>query len=331
MKQLRMQPIPPLSYAQNREDILLARVFDTIDPTTGFWIDVGANDPVVDSVTKYFSLRGWRGVNVEPVWACFDRLVRDRPRDVNIHAAVGETAGTLTLRHVATHDALSTFDPRLAQMYVDDGHDVVDEIVPVRTLASVWDEHAPETVHFLKIDVEGHEAAVVAGADFARHRPWVVMIEATYPELWRPHLEAAGYRFTLDDGINFVFVAGERVELADRLTRPVTSLDPHLPYHLRADGSTHDAFVRSAAMAALTDTILRGSAEPEVRDAAAALAGILTERIDLTAAFASNGRLDVDALLDWTLNTSADADSHLPLLVQHRPALRRLLRGPAGD
>ena len=325
------QSPPPLSYAQNREDILLARVFGGVGGAEGFWIDVGANDPVVDSVTKYFSLRGWRGVNVEPVRACFERLDRDRPRDVNIHAAVGSQRSTLTLRRVATHDALSTFDPRLAQMYIDDGHDVVDEIVPVVTLASVWDEHVTGPVHFLKIDVEGHEAAVVAGADFARHRPWVVMIEATYPELWRSKIESAGYRFALDDGINFVFVANEHAELVEKLTRPVTSLDPHLPYHLRADGSAHDAFVRRAAITTLADAILRGATDQHERDAAAVLAGIVTERIDLTAAFAPNGRLDVHALLRWTLETSADADSHLPLLVQHRPALHQLLRTNATD
>lgn len=54
-----------ISFAQNGEDIRLLRAF--IEQPTGFWVDVGANHPINDSVTKLFSLRGWRGINVEPV------------------------------------------------------------------------------------------------------------------------------------------------------------------------------------------------------------------------------------------------------------------------
>ena len=53
-----------ISYAQNQEDVLLRREFP--DCTNGFYIDVGANDPVWDSVTKHFYDRGWHGINIEP-------------------------------------------------------------------------------------------------------------------------------------------------------------------------------------------------------------------------------------------------------------------------
>ena len=53
-----------VSYAQNHEDVLLRRVFP--DEPNGFYIDVGANDPVRDSVTKHFYDRGWHGINIEP-------------------------------------------------------------------------------------------------------------------------------------------------------------------------------------------------------------------------------------------------------------------------
>src|SRR5438477_8765804 len=39
-----------ISYAQNFEDVLLARVFSA--QTTGFYVDVGAHDPEIFSVTK---------------------------------------------------------------------------------------------------------------------------------------------------------------------------------------------------------------------------------------------------------------------------------------
>jgi hypothetical protein len=54
---------PFVSYAQNQEDVVLARALRP-DDREGFWVDVGAGDPVLDSVTASFAERGWRGVNI---------------------------------------------------------------------------------------------------------------------------------------------------------------------------------------------------------------------------------------------------------------------------
>ena len=47
-----------ISYAQNFEDVILNRAFR--HQRSGFYIDIGAFDPVVDSVTKHFYDLGWR-------------------------------------------------------------------------------------------------------------------------------------------------------------------------------------------------------------------------------------------------------------------------------
>jgi hypothetical protein len=44
-----------ISYAQNFEDVLISRVFSGKEG--GFYIDIGAGDPIADSLTKYFYLR----------------------------------------------------------------------------------------------------------------------------------------------------------------------------------------------------------------------------------------------------------------------------------
>ena len=53
------------SYAQNFEDVILYRALGSI--RNGFYIDVGAQHPEIDSVSKAFYDLGWRGVHVEPV------------------------------------------------------------------------------------------------------------------------------------------------------------------------------------------------------------------------------------------------------------------------
>ena len=60
------------SYAQNQEDVVLQIALADVD--NGFYIDVGAFDPVTDSVTYVFYKRGWHGINVEPQPHYFKKL-----------------------------------------------------------------------------------------------------------------------------------------------------------------------------------------------------------------------------------------------------------------
>jgi SAM-dependent methyltransferase len=82
-------------------------------------------------------------------------------------------------------------------------------------------------VHFLKIDVEGAEADVLAGADFRTQRPWLVVIESTAPLTriarhadWEHVLVDAGYRYVWADGFNRYYVAQEHADLARHFDRP---------------------------------------------------------------------------------------------------------------
>ena len=80
-----------ISYAQNFEDVVLNRVFHNVDH--GLYIDIGAFDPVIHSVTKHFYDKGWSGVNVEPIKRFYEKFERDRPRDWNINTGIGSEIG----------------------------------------------------------------------------------------------------------------------------------------------------------------------------------------------------------------------------------------------
>jgi hypothetical protein len=72
-----------VSYAQAKEDIHLLRALAGVRHEVGFYIDVGAWDPDIDSVTKLFYDAGWHGINIEPSTKWFARLIEKRPRDIN--------------------------------------------------------------------------------------------------------------------------------------------------------------------------------------------------------------------------------------------------------
>lgn len=222
-----------ISYAQNGEDVILWRALKQVE--NGFYIDIGACDPTDLSVTRAFYDRGWRGINVEPVAEYHARCMAERPRDLNLNVAVAARPGTLRFLNVPD-TGLSTTVEAVAASAVALGWTVEERQVPARTLADICAEAATGEIHFLKIDVEGAEQAVLEGADFARFRPWIVLIEATAPlsterqdHLWRGLLLDAGYEQAYFDGVNLYFVARERRELAAALAIPPNALDDYKP------------------------------------------------------------------------------------------------------
>ena len=219
-----------VSYAQNFEDVTLWRALKDCEP--GFYIDVGAWDADFHSVTRAFSQRGWRGINVEPVPHLLAQIAGRRPRDVNVCVAVGERSGVIDFFEVAG-SGLSTTDAGAAAGYAADGWTVERRDIEVQTLASLCREHAPATIHFLKIDCEGDEAAVLRGADFVAYRPWIVLLEATEPQsetpnhaAFEPLLLGQGYVFAWFDGLNRFYVAEEEASrLVPLLARPPSVFD----------------------------------------------------------------------------------------------------------
>ncbi len=289
-----------VSYAQNFEDVMLWRALGHVQD--GFYIDVGASDPVLDSVTCAFHERGWRGINVEPGEGPFARLVQARPGDVNLPLAVGEAPGEQAFFRVGEDSGLSTGSADFARRHAEAGWATSERTVGVTTLARICAEHVHGPVHFLKVDAEGAERAVLAGADFTRWRPWVVLLEATEPNSqatthgeWEGLLDAAGYRFAYFDGLNRFYLAAERHdELAPAFAAPP---------------NVFDRFVRAAEHYALLRAAQGAEAlreEQERRVAAVAQAQALVDaaqgRLD-----AAQGRLHEAAARTAAFQREADA------------------------
>lgn len=231
--------MPFVSYAQNFEDVMLWRALRDIKH--GFYLDIGAADPVDMSVTRAFHDAGWRGVNVEPNRDYFERLRASRPADVNLDVAVGAAPGR-RIFHEIPQTGLSTLDEAIAAGHRDAGWTVESRTVQLLTLAEICRDHAPADIHFLKIDVEGAEAEVLAGADFQTYRPWIVLLEATRPLTtiaaldWEPLILAADYMFVWFDGLNRFYVARERhAELRRHFELPPNCFDDFVKYDFAAE------------------------------------------------------------------------------------------------
>ncbi|MDR0441742.1 MAG: FkbM family methyltransferase, partial [Candidatus Accumulibacter sp.] len=224
-----------ISYAQNFEDVMLWRALGEVGQ--GFYIDVGANDPVIDSVTKAFYERGWRGINIEPLPSCHAALARERPEDINLQCAAGATAGELELWEPDDISGWASLSPEVVARYQGAGRQGTPRMVRVMTLGEICKQYVRGEIHFLKIDVEGCEAEVIAGMDCAGFRPWILVIEATEPDSsvenyqhWEPMLLAWAYDFAYADGLNRFYVAREHGDLRERLRLPPNVFDDFVCY-----------------------------------------------------------------------------------------------------
>ncbi len=224
-----------VSYAQNGEDVVLSRALGSIE--NGFYVEVGANHPTDDSVSRTFYDRGWSGIAIEPNPE-YARIYREeRQRDVVIEAAVTASAEQHVTFHIIKGTGLSTLVDRISEKHASTGRDVIDVTVPTARLDTLLDMHRPDgDIHFLLVDTEGAEGDVLNTIDLQRHRPWILVIEATEPDstvqshsAWEPGVLAAGYEFCLFDGLSRFYVASEHAaELKGLLSYPACVLDGYV-------------------------------------------------------------------------------------------------------
>jgi len=220
------------SYAQNFEDVLLWRALKKV--VGGRYVDVGAGHPDFNSVTKLFYDAGWSGINIEPLPSLAAVLNERRPRDLNVQAAVSSRKSEVVeFTIVSDWDELSTISGERARTLAAAGRALKVVEVPVVRLDKLLDEHGLSDIQFLKVDVEGAELDVLKTLDFARVRPWIVVVEVVSPGATersrgaiRAHMDRHDYLQAYFDGLNDFYVAKERANsLLDSFATPINVTD----------------------------------------------------------------------------------------------------------
>lgn len=227
-----------ISYAQNFEDVMLWRALK--DEAAGFYVDVGAAWPRHHSVTAAFYDRGWCGINIEPNPSFYSMLCAERKRDINLNILVGGAEEDEVEFFVIEGTGLSTTNKDIAETHKGDGFGNERLRVQQRTLTEVLSTHCKnQEIHFLKVDAEGAEAAVLMSNDWKKFRPWICVVEATVPlsseesyEEWDRHLVSKGYFHVYSDGLNRFYVRQESKELADFFKLPPNVFDSYEAYKM---------------------------------------------------------------------------------------------------
>jgi FkbM family methyltransferase len=265
-----------ISHAQNFEDVMLWRALK--DVQQGFYIDVGAWSPDIDSVTRAFYEAGWAGINIEPHPQFYSELVSRRPNDINLDLAVSDVKGQAEM-HLVESTGLSSLDLSIATEHRNAGLRVEVRKVQVQTIADIWRAHVPQRqpVHFLKVDVEGTEDAVLRGNDWEKFRPWIVLIEAMQPMEQVPVHQPSeailvdnGYIFAYADGLNRFYIAKEQSALLDSFQYPPNVFDEfNIAAAHEADSMRHAAEQRATTAEEKTSAAEEKTSAAEERASAA--------------------------------------------------------------
>jgi FkbM family methyltransferase len=176
----------------------------------GFFVELGANDGLVQSNTYYYEKqKNWKGVLIEPSPNKFLECKANRAkRNAFFCAACVSFDFQEEFVRIAYSDYMSAplnlesdiADPlahaKAGEKYLRENENVFEfgaKAVPLNSLLS--EASAPKEIDFLSLDVEGAEIEVLKGIDHTSYRFKYLLIECRDFEKLNGYLSAAGYRF----------------------------------------------------------------------------------------------------------------------------------------
>ena len=156
-------------FSQGGEDLILAKLFNY--KPTGFFIDVGANEPVKLNNTYLFYKLGWKGLNFEPIPELAEKFKSKRSNDIVINKAmsnfVGEAEFSAGKNEYEVNSSLLKVNlpkQKMIKVFVD-------------KLENILDQLKVKEIDFISIDTEGTEVDVLEGLNLDKYRPRFILVE----------------------------------------------------------------------------------------------------------------------------------------------------------
>jgi len=190
-----------LFFSHTGEDILLNGVLK--NKPYGFYIDIGAYDPIHYSNTYLFFVRGWNGINIDANPDFIKKFNQSRPKDINISAGVSDKPGEL-IYYQYKNGVFNTFSKEKMKQY---GHPIKKTKINVLRLDNILDNYLPKgtIIDFMNVDVEGFDLRVLKSNNWKKYRPNIIAVESDKPDIDK-FLKSHGYKLSCSTIMTKIFV-----------------------------------------------------------------------------------------------------------------------------
>lgn len=164
-------------YSSQKEDrILYDMYFNHIDISDGFFLELGANNGLHASNTKFLEDKlNYKGILIEASPILYSGLVKNRPNTKNYNFAISETEGEVEfIGHKATSGMTHTMTDAHREAWKLDNQPIYK--VPTSRIDTITKENDVKRIDFFSLDVEGGELDVMKTIDWSVPI-WLFLIE----------------------------------------------------------------------------------------------------------------------------------------------------------
>lgn len=175
------------SYAHTGEDRLIESLLKPIITETGFYVEVGCNEPIFISNTFTLYKKGWKGICIDANEALIKKYAYRRPQDIAVTALVSDEKTTRDY-FIYANNVLSSTE----QMNIDSKEEPGFEVLHTKklqteSLTEILDRcKAPARFDLLSVDAEEHDLQVLKSLDFNKYSPKLIVAESETFDPSRP-------------------------------------------------------------------------------------------------------------------------------------------------
>lgn len=209
------------TYSQSGEDSIIRYLIAqlNLNISTLTYLDIGANDPIIDNNTYRLYTLGAHGVLIEANKDLVSKLKNIRSRDIVINKCISDKSEKLTKFYIMNYNGLSSSDEEfIKNVCRENGNANIVKTVEVEsiTFEDVINKYFTDVPNIVSIDIEGKELEVLKSIDFNKYRPNIFIIENTpYNKLIKysreendivKFMDKKGYKEYAFTGINSIFI-----------------------------------------------------------------------------------------------------------------------------
>lgn len=168
------------SFGQLGEDQVIVHLLAQHLKRPGFYVDIGAFDPVLYSNTLLLHRQGWQGINVDANPETIERFRKARPLDRSLCVAVSDRVENLNYTAYESGASNRLVETNATALESLIGETAVKQTtLTTTTLSFILEQNGvkPGGVDFLNVDCEGFDLRVLQGLDWSRWKPQLIAIE----------------------------------------------------------------------------------------------------------------------------------------------------------